>query len=85
MRSTVATQRGKIDSLTSLRFFAALAVLTHHGADWLPEAFSGVTHGYADPGVSFFFCLSGFVLFHNYGELAGMSKRAFWQKRIARI
>ncbi len=75
--------RARLDTLTGLRFFAALAVvLIHVGprfarAKWLLTADD---LGYV--GVSFFFLLSGFVLTWSY---AGASAQRFWFLRFARI
>lgn len=76
-------------SLTSLRFFAALAVVLYH----LPSIRDSTTwswlhfsQGYV--GVTFFFILSGFILSHAY---AGRLRRRevgvtdFWIARVARI
>ncbi|MFJ5552910.1 acyltransferase family protein [Streptomyces sp. NPDC093225] len=79
----------RLDSLTSLRFFAAFAVFTHH--------FTGLGHktGYGRApllfpysqigvhGVTFFFVLSGFLLtwVHKPEQSAG----AFYWRRMARI
>jgi peptidoglycan/LPS O-acetylase OafA/YrhL len=71
-------------ALTSLRFFAALAIVVHHcnGVFW-PAA----TLGPLDVGVSFFFVLSGFILTYVYGDpAAGTTQwRAFYRARLARI
>ncbi|MEV7415674.1 acyltransferase [Streptomyces sp. NPDC089919] len=87
--SSAASLPSRLDSLTSLRFFAAFAVFTHH--------FTGFGHktGYgAAPlvfpysqigahGVTFFFVLSGFLLTWVYKPQ--QSAGAFWWRRIARI
>ncbi|MEM8553784.1 MAG: acyltransferase [Pseudomonadota bacterium] len=60
--------RSNLDPLTSLRFFAALAIVFHHieGVIWLER---GVFHPYVlGNGVSFFFVLSGFVLHYSYAD-----------------
>jgi len=75
--------RARLNTLTGLRFFAALAVvLIHVGprfarANWLLTADN---LGYV--GVSFFFLLSGFVLTWSY---SGASARRFWWLRFARV
>ncbi|HZU64273.1 MAG TPA: acyltransferase [Novosphingobium sp.] len=83
----------RLDQLTSLRFFAALAVLASHL--WplaeepnllQPVARTLFFEGFA--GVSFFFMLSGFILAHTYqAKLAtgAISKRKYLALRIARI
>jgi hypothetical protein len=64
--------RKNIDWLTGLRFFAAFVVLIAHAMD---VAFSGdqfksiYSYELALFGMSLFFCLSGFVIYYNYGEL----------------
>jgi peptidoglycan/LPS O-acetylase OafA/YrhL len=80
-----------IAGLTSLRFFAAIAVLFYHtlpswdvpGLHFLwAVACAGST------GVSLFFVLSGFILFHVYGERIATGRfatRHFLAARIARI
>jgi peptidoglycan/LPS O-acetylase OafA/YrhL len=78
-----AAGRTRLDTLTGLRFFAALAVvLIHVGprfarAKWLSAADD---LGYV--GVGFFFLLSGFVLTWSY---SGGSARRFWWLRFARV
>jgi peptidoglycan/LPS O-acetylase OafA/YrhL len=76
----------KLNALTSLRFFAAAAVvILHSQGNFLPFElpwgwpFSAV-------GVSFFFVLSGFILFHVYPELpTGRDVVRFWVARAARL
>lgn len=83
--------RPHIETLTSLRFFAALiVVLFHHGQTqfstapgWLQNVVKG---GYV--GVPFFFVLSGFILALNYAPAAQagtLDARRFWIARFARI
>jgi peptidoglycan/LPS O-acetylase OafA/YrhL len=84
-------RRPHIDSLTGLRFFAALyvvlfhnqiALATKHHASKALATFLG--HGYL--AVSFFFVLSGFVLTYNYGDRwRETSFRNFIVARFARI
>ncbi len=73
-----------LPALTSLRFFAALAIVIHHcnGVFW-PAADLGPL----DAGVSFFFVLSGFILTYVYVDV--LNSQFAWQRfylaRIARI
>ncbi|MCX5515309.1 acyltransferase family protein [Kaistia algarum] len=75
----------RIDTLTSLRFFAAIAIVIHHLRDF------GFTTPFLsrlplDNGVSFFFVLSGFVMFFVYGSLQGAADRkSYLAARVARI
>ena len=73
-----------LPALTSLRFFAALAIVVHHcnGVFW-PAAELGPL----DAGVSFFFVLSGFVLTYVYADLPSTAAawRGFYRARLARI
>ncbi|RKH68004.1 acyltransferase family protein [Corallococcus llansteffanensis] len=84
-------QGGSLDSLTGLRFLAALhVVLFHFGTGcltWAPEwLYYLVGSGYASVGL--FFLLSGFVLAYNYLDVDGRMEtrpRAFWSARVARV
>lgn len=76
----------RLDSLTGLRFAAALAVFAHHITVLLAD--TGFRHiestmRVGPTGVSFFFVLSGFVLL--WSRRTGDSSGAFLQRRIARI
>jgi peptidoglycan/LPS O-acetylase OafA/YrhL len=82
----------QLPALTSLRFFAAFAVLALHYRDllgplpaWLLKALVGGQYG-----VTFFFVLSGFILTYNYQGWfgAGVQAAGFWRfqrLRLARI
>ncbi|SMQ58396.1 acyltransferase [Agreia sp. VKM Ac-1783] len=78
---------GRLDSLTGLRFFAALAVFGSHAVWRLPESSvksaleTVTTQGFV--GVSFFFILSGFVLAWSHRD--GDTLRSFYRRRFARI
>ncbi len=81
---------GDLAELTSLRFFAALIVLTYHYAEtFAPELRSAsgiIAKGYL--GVDFFFVLSGFILTHVYLDAARdgrFSYADFLWARFARI
>lgn len=82
--NAVATRRGQIDSLTSLRFIAAACVITHHVA----VVFLGVSPSNLSfaQAVSFFFILSGFILTYVHPQLETKSETLyFWRARFARI
>lgn len=68
-------------SLTSLRWFAALAVLFSHDAESFGALDRVATRGYL--GVSFFFVLSGFIL--TWSARPGTTKATFWRRRFARV
>lgn len=82
-----------LDSLTSLRFFAAAMVVFSHLAflqsseiPLVRGLYEGVfREGYM--GVTFFFILSGFILSHSYTArlTEGMTYRQFLATRVARI
>lgn len=79
-----------IKPLTSLRFFAALAVVVFHYRMLLPFSLDGYSmlpaKGYL--AVDFFFILSGFILSHAYLsqiEARKLRLRDFYIKRLARI
>jgi peptidoglycan/LPS O-acetylase OafA/YrhL len=82
--------RAPLPVLTSLRFFAAAEVVVYHGfLPWQTEVVRGLTSvGYQ--AVTFFFVLSGFILTYVYTGSSeyvslGVTARAFWKARIARI
>ena len=77
--------KGMIDSLTSLRFFAAFAIVLHHtkGVVFSSEFMKGVP---LDAGVSFFFVLSGFILSYVYsGRMKSIGLYKFYTSRFSRI
>ena len=84
----VTVPRARLDSLTGLRFFAALVVLGFHYDRlffWRSPALRTAPKVFVQGGVgvSFFFILSGFVLAwsHRHGDTA----RSFLRRRLARI
>lgn len=91
--SPTAAVPARLDQLTSLRFFAALAVLSSHlwplaelDNPLQPLAQTLFHEGYA--GVSFFFMLSGFILAHTYQrKLASgaISRGKYLALRVARV
>lgn len=81
--------RPSLDSLTGLRFLAAMAVVVSHFSETGLAPVDGRIVGFLDGGrtaVSLFFVLSGFVLAYNYPALTGRIPRwNFYVARIARI
>ncbi len=76
----------KLDALTGLRFFAAAMIVLHHlhGKLWIPK---GVFDNFAlAGGVSFFFCLSGFILHFSYrNKIHEISYGRFMAMRFFRL
>jgi peptidoglycan/LPS O-acetylase OafA/YrhL len=79
-------RRAMIHPLTSVRFFAALAVVIFHYNRKL-EIFPGDIANFGYEAVTFFFILSGFILTYTHGERVGMnvSISKFALSRFARI
>ena len=74
----------RLDSLTGLRFFAALAVVIYHLPLFCGVAFYGQSAAaWGFLGVQFFFMLSGFVLV--WTVRADDTPGAFWRRRFARV
>jgi peptidoglycan/LPS O-acetylase OafA/YrhL len=73
----------RLDSLTGMRFFAAMAVvLIHVGAQFARRPWLITAESFGYIGVSFFFLLSGFVL--TWSSTQQPAKR-FWWLRFGRI
>jgi peptidoglycan/LPS O-acetylase OafA/YrhL len=73
----------RIDALTGLRFFAAVAIVFNHlnGTLWVPANSLQLNQG-----VSFFFVLSGFILQYSYRKrFTNLSFSQFYLLRIARV
>lgn len=71
-----------IATLTSLRFFAAAAIVLYHlnAAQFLQNMPPSLANG-----VSFFFVLSGFILYYNYRNMRRQDVGGFLVNRIARL
>lgn len=79
-------QAKRLDALTSLRWFAAFAVLLRHMASrggLLTDSIDDRLFAQGVVGVSFFFVLSGFVLTWSHKD--NDTAPAFLQRRFARI
>lgn len=72
---------GHLAPLTSLRFFAAAAIVVYHSN----QHFKLPAPSTLALGVSFFFVLSGFILAIVYGDLRQHKISEFYAARIARI
>ena len=82
--NTASAARVRLDSLTGLRFYAALIVVLFHASKYLePAAPAAAVFGLGYTGVSFFFILSGFVLAWSYKP--GLPRKQFYWRRFARI
>ena len=84
---TAPAPKAQLLELTSMRFFAAMAVLLGHFQAYLgmsPDVTKWFTGGY---GVSFFFVLSGFILAYVYWEHfeGGVTRPAYRQYAVARF
>jgi peptidoglycan/LPS O-acetylase OafA/YrhL len=80
-------KKNTLPALTSLRFFAAMAIIAFHfsinNAAMIPSfLYSIVKQG--NLAVNFFFVLSGFVLAYNYLDKPVDAQR-FWIARFARV
>lgn len=79
-----AARTPRLDSLTSLRWWAALAVFFFHVRNVVPlPGVIGELAGYGNFGVAFFFLLSGFVLTWSWRPSVGIG--TFYWRRLARI
>jgi peptidoglycan/LPS O-acetylase OafA/YrhL len=83
IRTATRTRPPRLDTLTGLRFFGALAVVCCHvGAQFTGSRSLTILVGYGYVGVSFFFLLSGFVL--TWSANADNARRFLW-KRFCRV
>lgn len=85
-RYTQQVQRAlpsRLDSLTGLRFFAALLVVFHHFSNFASLPVIWRYTGFGATGVTFFFVLSGFVL--TWSFVPNDTPGRFYWRRFARI
>lgn len=80
----------ELELLTAIRFFAAFWVFAFHFWSWLGLPDSGLWRAAASGarGVDLFFVLSGFVIFHVYGQRTpgrGFGFDKFIWRRFARV
>jgi peptidoglycan/LPS O-acetylase OafA/YrhL len=84
----------QITQLTFTRFFASLIIIVFHfGMNpefsyflWFKSNFLDQLLQSGDLGVSYFYVLSGFIMYINYGNRgSGLNKRKYWLLRFARI
>jgi peptidoglycan/LPS O-acetylase OafA/YrhL len=87
MTQDVARATPKLEPLTSLRFFAAAAIVVHHAAGHFGVPLEEELRPFVlDQAVSFFFVLSGFILAYVYPALPTRADRVrFWRARFARL
>lgn len=86
----VAARPVRLDTLTGLRWWAALAVFVHHLGNLVPYPRAlAMPLALGTHGVTFFFVLSGFVLTWSSGRaipgFVAPDARTFWWRRVARI
>jgi peptidoglycan/LPS O-acetylase OafA/YrhL len=75
----------ELKALTSLRFFAAMMIVTLHAKLYFPGEWQNWAPGTLVHGVSFFFVLSGFILTHVYLSQPFPGYREFIIRRIGRL
>ena len=87
LRSPPLDGGGRLDTLTGLRFGAALLIFLLHLGTYVPKNRFGAAYnhvfGQGTVGVSFFFILSGFVLTWSHRD--GDTAARFYRRRFARI
>jgi peptidoglycan/LPS O-acetylase OafA/YrhL len=75
-----------LSALTTLRFVAAAMIVIHHVEPYFRVGASWFSQLALDQGVSFFFVLSGFILFYRHGEITTTRQSLdFLAARVARI
>ncbi|WP_105394043.1 acyltransferase family protein [Burkholderia cepacia] len=78
--------RQNLEALTTLRFFAAAGIVIYHTSSYFEYGTHLQQVFPIGLGVSFFFVLSGFVLYYAYPELlSGRDRVRFIAARIAKV
>ena len=77
-------RRPRLEALTGLRFVGAAAIVVHHWSR-LGIAVAFAQRVVLDQAVSFFFVLSGFVLFYTHPTLAAGDAGRFLRARLTRL
>lgn len=77
--------RKSLDSLTSLRFFAAFAIVIYHAQAQFPFLLTITEQFELEQAVSFFFVLSGFILTYAHKDLGLRNAMQYLISRFWRI
>ncbi|MBK8220153.1 MAG: acyltransferase [Candidatus Obscuribacter sp.] len=85
LRETLHPNRKNLDSLTSLRFFAAFAIVLYHAQAQFPFLISIAKEFELEQAVSFFFVLSGFILTYAHKNLGLANAKQYLLSRFWRI
>lgn len=83
MRVGELTRRTRVESLTGLRWFAALGVFVYHASQRAPIPGLRTIAPAGEAGVAFFFILSGFVLTWSYSSRVPTA--IFYWRRFSRV
>jgi peptidoglycan/LPS O-acetylase OafA/YrhL len=85
-RAVIERPAAPLNALTSLRFFAAAMIVIAHGSGEFGFPLGADALFALNTGVSFFFVLSGFILYYNYPFLPDRTAVGrFYLARFARI
>lgn len=85
MKEKLKPTRKNLDSLTSLRFFAAFAIVLYHAQAQFPFLAGIAKEFELEQAVSFFFVLSGFILTYAHNDLGLANAAQYLLSRFWRI